>query len=215
MANLPGFMDQWMFQVPMQYCSLQHQTLLSPPDTSTNELCFRFGPAFSLFLELLVIALCSSPVVYWTPAWGAHLPKWWVSYLFALSYYSRDSGGKNTGVICHSLLQWTMFGQNSPQWPVHLRWPWMAWLIVSLGYASPLAMTLNHCLLEKYKLWRRQWQPTPVFLPGESHGQRSLAGPLGSQRVKHNLATGMHTHPLGPTCAVWLISLKMLDVVIG
>ena len=25
-------------------------------------------------------------------------------------------------------------------------------------------------------LWRRKQQPTPVFLPGESHGQRSLAG---------------------------------------
>ena len=24
--------------------------------------------------------------------------------------------------------------------------------------------------------WRRAWQPTQVFLPGESHGQRSLAG---------------------------------------
>ena len=24
--------------------------------------------------------------------------------------------------------------------------------------------------------WRRKWQPTPVFLPGEPHGQRSLAG---------------------------------------
>ena len=24
--------------------------------------------------------------------------------------------------------------------------------------------------------WRRQWQPTPVFLPGKPHGQRSLAG---------------------------------------
>ena len=24
--------------------------------------------------------------------------------------------------------------------------------------------------------WRRAWQPAPVFLPGESHGQRSLAG---------------------------------------
>ena len=23
--------------------------------------------------------------------------------------------------------------------------------------------------------YRRAWQPTPVFLPGESHGQRSLA----------------------------------------
>ena len=25
-------------------------------------------------------------------------------------------------------------------------------------------------------LWKRAWQPTPVFLPGESHGQRSLMG---------------------------------------
>ena len=24
--------------------------------------------------------------------------------------------------------------------------------------------------------WRRRWQPTPLFLPGKSHGQRSLAG---------------------------------------
>ena len=24
--------------------------------------------------------------------------------------------------------------------------------------------------------WKRKWQPTPVFLPGESHGQRSLGG---------------------------------------
>ena len=24
--------------------------------------------------------------------------------------------------------------------------------------------------------WRRKWQPTPVFLPREFHGQRSLAG---------------------------------------
>ena len=24
--------------------------------------------------------------------------------------------------------------------------------------------------------WRRAWQPTPVFLPGESHGQRSPVG---------------------------------------
>ena len=25
-------------------------------------------------------------------------------------------------------------------------------------------------------LWKRAWQPTPVFLPGESHGQRRLVG---------------------------------------
>ena len=39
--------------------------------------------------------------------------------------------------------------------------------------------------------WRRAWQSTPVFLPGESHGQRSLAGysPWGRKRVRNNLAT--------------------------
>ena len=36
--------------------------------------------------------------------------------------------------------------------------------------------------------WRRAWQPTPVFLPGKSHGQRSLTGhsPWGRKRVGHN-----------------------------
>jgi len=34
------------------------------------------------------------------------------------------------------------------------------------------------CLFNLYAeyTWRRKWQPTPVFLPGESHGQRSLVG---------------------------------------
>ena len=27
-----------------------------------------------------------------------------------------------------------------------------------------------------WKSWRRKWQPTAAFLPGKSHGQRSLAG---------------------------------------
>ena len=38
--------------------------------------------------------------------------------------------------------------------------------------------------------WRRKWQPTPVFLPGESHGQRSLAGysSWGRKRVGHDWA---------------------------
>ena len=59
MSNLPCFMDL-TFQVPIQYCALQHQT----PDT---EHCLCFGPATSFFLELLVIALQSSPGAYWTP----------------------------------------------------------------------------------------------------------------------------------------------------
>ena len=41
-------------------------------------------------------------------------------------------------------------------------------------------------LLEKIP-WRREWLPTPVFLPGEFHGQRNLVGysPWGL-RVRHD-----------------------------
>ena len=39
--------------------------------------------------------------------------------------------------------------------------------------------------------WKRAWQPTPVFLPGESHGQRNLAGynPWGCKRPGPDLVT--------------------------
>ena len=37
--------------------------------------------------------------------------------------------------------------------------------------------------------WSRKWQPTPIFLPGESHGERSLAdySPWDHKRVGPNL----------------------------
>ena len=42
--------------------------------------------------------------------------------------------------------------------------------------------------------WRRKWQPTPVFLPGKSHGQKSMSGysPWGHKRVRQNLVTKQH-----------------------
>ena len=61
------------------------------------------------------------------------------------------------------------------------------------------------CILLK---WRRKWQPTPVFLPGESHGQWSLAGysPWAhkSQTYQLNQPTN---HPLkyGPNLGAALV----------
>jgi len=51
---------------------------------------------------------------------------------------------------------------------------------------------------------RRVWQPTPVFLPGEFHGQRSLAGcspwsckePDMTEATEH--ATGRNSHATIP-----------------
>ena len=52
-SNLLWFMDL-TFQVPMQYCSLQHWTLLLSPVPSTTGCCFCFGSIPSFFLELFL-----------------------------------------------------------------------------------------------------------------------------------------------------------------
>ena len=62
-SNSPWFMDL-SFQVPMQYCSLQHQTLLPSPVTSITGYCFCFGSVSSFFLELF---LHWFPVAYCAP----------------------------------------------------------------------------------------------------------------------------------------------------
>ena len=59
--NWPWFMDLTC-QIPMQYCSLQHRTLLPSPVTSTTRCCFHFGSFYLFSLELF---LHSSAVVYW------------------------------------------------------------------------------------------------------------------------------------------------------
>ena len=125
------------FQVPMQYHSLQHWTLLSPPDTSTTEHHFCFGPAASFFLELLVIALCSSPVAYWTPSNLGGLISW--CHIF-LSFRTVHK------VLMERILEWfTISSSSGPGFvrtlhydPSVLGGP--AWC-GSLSYTSPFPTT--------------------------------------------------------------------------
>ena len=44
--------------------------------------------------------------------------------------------------------------------------------------------------------WRRKWQPTPVFLPEKSHGQRSLVGysPWGRKESDATERRSVHAH---------------------
>ena len=97
-SNLPRFMDL-TFQVPMQYCSTQHQTLLPSPVPSTTGCCFCFGSISSFFLELF---LYRSSVAYWAPT---DLGSSSFSDLsFCLFIHSRYSQGKNTELSFHSFL---------------------------------------------------------------------------------------------------------------
>ena len=90
--NLPWFMDL-TFQVPLQYCSLQHWTLLPLPVTSTLGCCFCFGSISSFFLELF---LHWSPVTYWyLPTGGVHL-----QYPIFLPFHTVP------GVIKARILKW-------------------------------------------------------------------------------------------------------------
>ena len=77
---------------------------------------------------------------------------------------------------------------------------------MDFGWASTVAQTVKNLpamretqvrsLVRKIP-WRRKWQLGPVFLPGKSHGQRSLVGysPWGC-RVGHNWATNTFTFHL-------------------
>ena len=104
--NLLRFMDL-TFQVPMQYCSLHHRTLLLSPVTSTTGYCFCFGSIPSFSLELF---LHWSAVAYWAPtnlgSSSFSILSFWLFILF-MGFSRQD-----TEVVCHSLLQWTTFCQN-------------------------------------------------------------------------------------------------------
>ena len=41
---------------------------------------------------------------------------------------------------------------------------------------GPMESDITEAIKRACTHWRRKWQPTPVFLPGESQGQKSLVG---------------------------------------
>ena len=53
--------------------------------------------------------------------------------------------------------------------------------------------------------WRRKWIPTPVFLPGESHGQRSLVGSQSMELQELDTTKPPHHHTHTHTLEVFLL----------
>jgi len=82
--------------------------------------------------------------------------------------------------------------------------PWASLYILSNTSASQVAQWQRiHLPVQETRFnpwvgkipWRRKWQPPPVFLPGQSHGQRSLVGysPWGHKESDMNEET-KHAH---------------------
>ena len=91
--------------------------------------------------------------------------------------------------------------------------PFKTWLYISARKGLPRWSSGKEstCQCRRFRFnlwvgkipWRRKWQPTPVLLPGKSHGWRSLAGysPWGCKeldRTEH-IRTHTHTHTLTHT----------------
>ena len=56
--------------------------------------------------------------------------------------------------------------------------------------------------------WRRKWQPTPVFLPGESHGRRSVVGYSPWGRKQLDMTKQLHFLFLS-FLYLWILSLRL------
>ena len=102
------------------------------------------------------------------PIWVLSLHLWWQFLMLGL----RVGGYTFTkGNPCSAFRQVSIVLENSF---------WICWFSV----AFLVAQTESACnagdpgsILELGKIpWKREWEPTPVFLPGKSHGQRSLVG---------------------------------------
>ena len=54
--------------------------------------------------------------------------------------------------------------------------------------------------------WRKNWQPTLVFLPGEFHGQKSLVGPQGPKEL--DTTEHLSTHLCGSPILSPMVSVR-------
>ena len=110
---------------------------------------------------------------FYTGLWKLHSPLWTQGFPWDVWWSSRA-------------IKWLLFA------PPHVGFP---------GGASDKERTYQCQRLKRCRFhpwvrkipWRRAWQPTPVFLPADSHGQRSLAA-YGPQDDSHTRLKWLSTH---------------------
>ena len=136
-----------------------------------------------------------------------------------------DSLGKNTGVSCHVLLQGIFPIQGLNPGLLHCRWIFYhlsyqgsSWILEWVAYPFsrrscwPRNWTGVSCIAGRFFTswatlgsptcilynWSRKWQPTPIFLPGESPWTEkpSVLQSMGSQRVRHDWRDWACRHPI-------------------
>ena len=117
-SNLPWYIDL-TFQA---YAILLFTALDFTSITSHIHNCVLF----LLWLHLFILSGVISPLIS-SSILGTYQPGQFLFQCplsFRLFILSQGSQGKNIDVVCHSLLQWTTFSQNSPPWTFHFMQDW-------------------------------------------------------------------------------------------
>ena len=152
---------------------LQPTRLLRPldsPGKNTGVGCHFLLQCMKMKSESEVAQLCptlSDPILFFL-----------YSYLSKLHWHAYEKA-----MAPHS---------NTLAWKI----PWMEepGRLQSMGSLRVRHDWMTSLSLSTFMHWRRKWQPTPVFLPRESHGQRSLVGCSPWGRKELDMTEQLHFH---------------------
>jgi len=98
--------------------------------------------------------------------------------------------------LCAGIVSFLFFFFPLLLLPVLLRYSWHMASLVAQSIKSLPAMRETRVQSQGGKIpWRRKWQPIPVFLPGETHGEEPGGlHSMGSHRVGHDCVTNSLFH---------------------
>ena len=189
-----------------------HLFLISSASVRSIPFGFFIGPIFAwnaplvslIFLKRsLVFPILLFSSILCTDHWGR------LSYLSLLFFGNLHSDVYIFSfLLCLSLLFLSQLFLRPPQTtilPFCIPFSWgRSWSLPPVQCQKPLSIVQALCLsdlipwiylsLLLYNCQRRQWQATPVLLPGESHGRTSLVGCSPWGRYKLDVAERLHFH---------------------
>ena len=120
----------------------------------------------------------------------------WTTTMPCISHDSGCTGAvqKPLSLLYHRLLNFSLTSawfpiikQETSTWPVSFR------ACTSCLPSSQVSSLSSNCHV-LIRLQRRQWHPTPVLLPGKSHGRRSLVGCRPQGRKESDTTEWLHFH---------------------
>ena len=129
-------------------------------------------------IQIILCASPKSPTIRFP-----HVCMWMIAFFFFFFQYLRHLSRKD----CLNILKTTL-----PKCVMLLKKWWMGAGVCKpqLPYLGSWQFLSTTCIPE----WRRQWHPTPVLLPGKSHGQRSLVGCSPWGRKESDTTERLHFH---------------------